>query len=125
MAACKIIQYLQTLNKVHVHIFLHAQHNQYHNMTRYNIDGDRGLTFAPEYFAFQNRTLARQKRLVYILNVSIKYQIQSLNFNMPILVIICRTRQLQHAGYSDTWDAGGTPITGKGKVNKYLIVYQK
>ena len=30
-----------------------------------------------------------------------------------------------HAGYSDTWDAGRTQRTGKRRVNIYLIVYQK
>ena len=31
----------------------------------------------------------------------------------------------QHAGYSDTWDTGGTPRTGERRVNWYLIDYQK
>ena len=30
-----------------------------------------------------------------------------------------------HAGNFDTWDAGRTLITGKRRVNRYLIVYQK
>ena len=29
-----------------------------------------------------------------------------------------------HVGYSDTWNAGRTPTTGKRRVNIYLIVYQ-
>ena len=62
-------------------------------------------------------------------------KLQDENCRFKIKLVYCRLNSIQaisrlpmfndHAGYSDTWDASGTPRTGEGIVNSYMIFYQK
>ena len=65
-------------------------------------------------------------------NLACSKNMESYNCNTPCISVSVKKLNLlvqviymPGTPYSDTWDAGRTPRTGKRRVNSYLIVYEK